>query len=80
MHIVAEEGSRKPESYADIFNILEETGVIDAKLSDELKEKVGFRNVLAHEYAEIINKKVYSHLQSLEPFEKFAESISDSFL
>ncbi|KXA94794.1 hypothetical protein AKJ65_03390 [candidate division MSBL1 archaeon SCGC-AAA259E19] len=80
MHIITEEGSRKPESYADIFTILEEMEVLDTELSNKLKEKAGFRNVLAHEYAQIMNDKVYKHLQDLETFERFAESISNRFL
>lgn len=80
MHIVSEEGSRKPESYADIFAILEEIGTIDSRLSNQLKEKAGFRNVLAHEYASIINEKVYENLQNLEVFENFAKTISEEFL
>ncbi|KXA92273.1 hypothetical protein AKJ64_03575 [candidate division MSBL1 archaeon SCGC-AAA259E17] len=80
MHIITEEGSRKPESYADIFTILEEMEVLDTELSNKLKEKAGFRNVLAHEYAQIMNDKVYKHLQDLETFKKFAESISNRFL
>lgn len=80
MHIASEEGSRKPESYADIFTILEELQVINTELSQKMKEKTGFRNVLAHEYAEIINEKVYEHLQDLETFEEFAKTINGHFL
>jgi len=80
MHIVTEEGPRKPESYADIFTVLEEMGTLDSELGGKMREKAGFRNVLAHEYAEIIDEKVYNHLQDLDAFERFAESISDHFL
>ncbi len=80
MHIVSEEGPRKPETYGDIFTILEEMEVLGNELGDELREKAGFRNVLAHDYAEIINERVYEHLQNLETFESFAKRISDRFL
>ncbi|KXB07277.1 hypothetical protein AKJ52_00615 [candidate division MSBL1 archaeon SCGC-AAA382C18] len=80
MHIASEEGSRKPESYADIFTILEELEVINPELSQKMKEKTGLRNVLAHEYAEIINEKVYEHLQDLKTFEEFAKTINNHFL
>ncbi|KXB04725.1 hypothetical protein AKJ50_02085 [candidate division MSBL1 archaeon SCGC-AAA382A13] len=62
------------------FNVLEENKTINTSLCNELKEKAGFRNVLAHEYANIINEKVYKHLQELEVFEKFAKTISEKFL
>lgn len=80
MHIVTEEGPRKPESYSDIFIVLEEMDVLGTELSRELQEKAGFRNVLAHEYAKIINKKVYRQLQDLGVFEEFARKINDKFL
>lgn len=80
MHIVTEEGPRKPETYGDIFIILEEMEILDTELGDSLKEKAGFRNVLAHDYADIINERVYDHLQDLEAFERFAKIISDRFL
>ncbi len=80
MHIVTEEGPRKAETYGDVFKILEGMKVLDSDLSDSLKEKAGFRNVLTHDYADIINERVYNHLQDLETFEKFAEQISDRFL
>lgn len=80
MHIVAEEGPRKPETYADVFTILEEMEVLDSEFSDKLKEKASFRNVLAHDYAEIMNEKVYAQLQDLETFEEFAKIISNQFL
>ncbi len=80
MHVVTEKGSRKPETYADVFTILNEIEVIDSNLANKLEEMAGFRNVLAHDYAEIVHKKVYNHLQNLEVFEDFAKSISDQFL
>lgn len=54
--------------------------VLSSGISSEMKEKTGFRNVLAHEYAEIINERVYEHLQDLETFERFAKTISERFL
>lgn len=41
MHIVSEKGPRKPETYGDIFTILEEMEVLDSELGEELKEKAG---------------------------------------
>lgn len=76
MHIVAEEGPRKPETYGDVFVILSEMGVIGEGLSKKMVEKAGFRNVLAHEYAEIINEEVYAHLQNLKAFEEFAKALN----
>ena len=38
-------------------------------------EFAGFRNVLAHEYANIIDEHVHEHLQDLEPFREYAAAI-----
>jgi uncharacterized protein YutE (UPF0331/DUF86 family) len=38
-------------------------------------EMAGFRNVLAHEYARIIDERVYEHLQDLERLRRFATEI-----
>jgi len=80
MHIASQEGERKPESYADVFIVLSEIGILDTQLSKEMSEEAGFRNVLAHEYAEIQNEEVYNHLQDLEIYEKFVKSIYSNLL
>lgn len=80
MHIVSEEGPRKPESYGDVFLILEEMDIIGPNLSKKMREETGFRNVLAHEYAKIMNEEVYKHLQELKVFEDFAKAIAERFL
>lgn len=80
MHIVSEEGPRKPESYADVFLILEEMEILNSELSEKMKEKTGFRNILAHEYAKIIHEEVYKHLQELDTFQDFAKAIAEKYL
>ncbi len=80
MHVVSEEGPRKPETYADIFTVLEEMDILHGELASKLREKAGFRNVLAHEYAGIINEKVYDQLHALETFEEFAEIVTEKYL
>lgn len=39
-----------PQTYADAFRLLEKSGVIDARLADQLVRAAGFRNVVAHAY------------------------------
>lgn len=80
MHIASEKDGRKPESYSDVFIVLSEMDLINTDLSKRMAEEAGFRNVLAHEYAEIQNEEVYKHLQNLDVFEEFAEAIYDNFL
>ena len=37
----------------------------------------GFRNVLAYEYADIVDERVYDHLQDIERFERYGSAIYD---
>lgn len=50
MHIISENGIRKPESYSDAFVVLSEMDVVDTATSKQMEEEAGFRNVLTHEY------------------------------
>lgn len=43
-------------------------------------EMAGFRNVLAHEYADIVDDHVYDNLQDIERFRTFAIEINETFL
>ncbi len=74
-HIVASEGFRQPTDYGDLFVILHEENILTNELSRKMVEYAGFRNVLAHEYANIQNDLVYEHLQDIESFYTFAEQI-----
>jgi uncharacterized protein YutE (UPF0331/DUF86 family) len=61
-HVISDRGYRKPESYADIFRILAEKGVIPADLCEELVGMAAFRNVLVHDYLRLDRRKVYQIL------------------
>lgn len=37
----------------------------------------GFRNVLAHEYAEIDNERLYEHLRDIEHFRTYAVEVAE---
>jgi uncharacterized protein YutE (UPF0331/DUF86 family) len=74
-HIVAAEGFREPHDYGDLFRVLEEEGVLSSSTADAMVEMAGFRNVLAHEYADIENERVYHHLQDVGRFESYAVEI-----
>lgn len=76
-HIVAAEGYREPADYGDLFRILESEGVLAEETADRMVEMAGFRNVLAHEYADIDVDRVHAHLQDLEHFRSFAGEIAE---
>lgn len=74
-HVVAEEGFREPQNYGDLFEILAEEGVLTASTADLMVEMAGFGNVLANEYADIDDDRVYGHLQDLDRFRAFASEL-----
>ena len=77
-HFVASLGFRTPETYADIFVILREEGVLSDSLSGVMQRMVGLRNILVHDYLEINPELVYEHLDSLNGFAKFAREIIEA--
>ncbi|GAW29329.1 DUF86 domain-containing protein [Carboxydocella sp. ULO1] len=50
MHVIAEQGWGVPQNSREAFDILLEKGIIDEKLSKNLKGMVGFRNLAVHDY------------------------------
>lgn len=72
-HLISDRNYPKPESYADIFRILTEQGVIPAQLLVELEGMAAFRNVLVHDYLRLDREKVYRIVcEKTEVLEKLA--------
>lgn len=69
-HVISDRGYPKPETYADIFRILAERGVIPGALYEELAGMAAFRNVLVHDYLRLDRKRVYQILCEKLPFLK----------
>lgn len=53
MHIVSEKQWGIPQRSRDAFELLQEHGVIDEKITARLKAMVGFRNIAVHDYQSI---------------------------
>ena len=76
-HLIASEGFRHPEDFADAFRSLEEAGVIDAPMSQDLQRMCGFRNLLVHGYADIDDERVLHHLRDrLDDFDRFPTAVA----
>lgn len=74
--LIALRSFRRADDYHEIFVILSQEGVIPYNFVEQMKEMVGFRNVLVHEYRRIRTEEVYRHLQeSLSIFEKFTNHV-----
>lgn len=74
-HVVSADGYREPQNYGDLFAILAEEDVLRRDTAEDMIEMAGFRNVLAHEYAGIDDRRVYDHLENLDRFRQFAEEL-----
>ncbi|MCO1603824.1 type VII toxin-antitoxin system HepT family RNase toxin [Desulfosporosinus nitroreducens] len=50
MHLVASEGLGIPQSSREAFDLLQQAGIVDEHLAQNLKAMVGFRNIAVHNY------------------------------
>jgi len=76
--VIAYKRFRKPATMREAFDILEEEGVVKAKLAEELAKMVGFRNIMAHDYGEIDYDIVYDVLHNrLSDIEEFVGRIEE---
>ncbi len=77
-HIIADRGFRKPDTYADVLEILAEEGVISGNLNKKLAGMAAFRNVLVHDYLKLDHDKVYEILrEQIKNLEKLAKIYSE---
>jgi len=72
-HIIADRAYRKPDTYAEIFEVLAEEGVIPASLLKELEGMAAFRNILVHDYFRLDLDQVHGIIRErLKTLEKLA--------
>ncbi len=80
-HIISYEGFRESINNQDTFAVLQENGILDDELADQLKEMAKFRNVLVHDYLRVRADIVYGILQDrLEDLRQFGSVIQSIFL
>lgn len=58
-HVIAAEGFRRGEDYADLVTVLEEEGVVEAELADRVRAMARFRNLLVHRYGALDRGRVW---------------------
>ena len=76
-HIIADEEFRAPDSYADMFRILQEKGILKNTQFQALEKMAKFRNVIVHQYEEIDPEIVVSILNNnLWDFQEFRDAIT----
>ncbi len=73
-HVIAKNGFRTPEDYADTFRVIAERGAFDAEYTLTLTQMARFRNRLVHIYWEVDDNELYriiqSHLRDIREFLK----------
>ena len=62
-----------PATYKDVFRTLEKEGIISASLSRKMKELVGLRNILAHEYGEVNLELLHEKATETDCIEEYIE-------
>ena len=56
-------GLRRPETYKDVFQVLNEGNILDKEMTDKLSEFAGFRNIAIHIYWRVNFDEVYEILK-----------------
>ncbi len=76
MHVASRQRLGIPQETRDVFNLLHDSGVIDAGLRDRLQRMVGFRNLAVHEYQKLQRPILESIVTDrLGDFTEFAAAI-----
>ena len=58
-HIISDEGLEEPTFYSDMADILAKEKVIREDLKQPLKNMIGLRNIIAHQYGDIDFNIIY---------------------
>jgi uncharacterized protein YutE (UPF0331/DUF86 family) len=77
-HIVARQGGRAPQDYADCFSILSDLKVIEPNLTTRLRQMARFRNLVVHLYWQVDNRRVYEIIEdNLDDLDMFRQQVLD---
>jgi uncharacterized protein YutE (UPF0331/DUF86 family) len=75
--IVYGKGLGTPGSYKEIFSILARNKVIEKKMARELSNLVFHRNLLSHEYFNIMEEDVFEVFEKMGVVQEFLERIGE---
>ncbi len=75
--LAVQRGGPIPESYAEVFTILQKQGLVPDHLALSLAAAAGQRNLLAHLYLEIDDKKVFESLSNLDRLRQFGALVEN---
>ncbi len=70
--VIKAKNLRTPQSYSEAFDILGDSGILDAEFAYSFAKIAGFRNFLAHDYdtidSDIICKKILVSLDDIQNY------------
>jgi uncharacterized protein YutE (UPF0331/DUF86 family) len=66
-----------PTKYREIFDILENAGIISNETARKMRKLIFYRNVIAHEYYRISWKELYDVIQRLTIVKDFVKEIKE---
>lgn len=75
-HVCAAQGWGPPRDNGDAVQLLGRHGVLDAALAPRLRQAVGFKNVLVHEYVDVDDDVVLARLADLSDLRAFARAVA----
>jgi uncharacterized protein YutE (UPF0331/DUF86 family) len=76
-HICASEGWGPPKDNGDALRLLGTHGVLAVELAGRLRQAVGFRNVLVHEYVEVNDDIVRVRLNDPSDLAEFVAAVAE---
>lgn len=77
-HIVAARGFAQPQTYAEVFTVLGQEGVLDREFAASLEPMARMRNRLVHVYEDVDPALVHEVLQDrLDDFDRFAGEVTN---
>lgn len=75
-HICAAEGWGPPTDNGDAVRLLGDHGVLAPALARSIRQAVGFRDVLVHEYIRVNDDIVTDRLKALGDLENFVSQVA----
>ncbi|MBI5655596.1 MAG: DUF86 domain-containing protein [Geobacter sp.] len=76
-HLISDQALRTPETYADSFRVLGESGILTADQTAIMEKMAKFRNIVVHQYEAVDAEIVVLILQRhLDDFRFFSDAIA----
>lgn len=76
-HLCSSQGWGPPKDNGDAMRLLGHHGVVPSELAVAMRQAVGFRNVLVHEYVTVDDAVVLARLQDLSDLEGYVAALAE---